>query len=173
MKYICNFSHEANTAQQAEAIRRFKETGGQPPAGVRLLGRWIRADFTGGTVLLETDDAKGLMEFGLMWSDLMTLTIVPVRAGRAGDDGVLRAPAVAAEQVLLVDDLGPRPAELEIREAHLALGHPRRRLRADERRRGDEQSARNTRLEKLAAQHHGLTCGTPRSASSIFAAGYS
>lgn len=78
MKYLCYFTTEPNTAQQTEAIRRFKETGGQPPAGARLLGRWIRADFRGGIVLLESDDPKALTQFGLMWSDVMTLEIVPV-----------------------------------------------------------------------------------------------
>ena len=78
MKYICNFSWEPNTQQQTEAIRRFKASGGQTPKGAKLLGRWIRADFMGGVVLIESDDAKALTEFALMWSDVMTLQIVPV-----------------------------------------------------------------------------------------------
>ncbi|HEV8578722.1 MAG TPA: DUF3303 family protein [Thermoanaerobaculia bacterium] len=41
-----------------EAIARFKATGGQPPAGNALLGRWTAADFSGGFVLLESDDVK-------------------------------------------------------------------------------------------------------------------
>ena len=78
MKHLCYFNMEPNTQQQAEAIRRFKETGGQPPQGATLLGRWIRADFTGGVVLLESNDPKALTEFSLMWSDVMSLQIVPV-----------------------------------------------------------------------------------------------
>ena len=78
MKYICDFSWEPNTQNQTEAIRRFKETGGQPPQGARLLGRWIRVDFMGGVVLLESEDPKALTEFSLMWSDVMELKIVPV-----------------------------------------------------------------------------------------------
>jgi hypothetical protein len=42
------------------------------------LGRWTRADFTGGFDLLETDDPQALTEFALHWSDLMDLTIVPI-----------------------------------------------------------------------------------------------
>ena len=61
-----------------EAINRFKKTGGQPPKGVKLLGRWTRADFNGGYDLLESADAKAIAEFAYMWSDLMDLTIVPV-----------------------------------------------------------------------------------------------
>jgi hypothetical protein len=78
MKFLCHFAWGADRENQDEAIRRFRATGGQPPAGAKLLGRWIRADFTGGVVLLESDDPKALTEFSLMWSDLMELEIVPV-----------------------------------------------------------------------------------------------
>jgi hypothetical protein len=61
-----------------EAIARFKSTGGLPPDGAKLLGRWTAADFSGGFVLLEGDDAKLLTAFSLMRSDLMELKIVPV-----------------------------------------------------------------------------------------------
>ena len=64
--------------RQAEAIDRFRTTGGKPPKGAKLLGRWTRADFSGGYDLIETDDPKALVEFSLMWSHLMTLNIVPV-----------------------------------------------------------------------------------------------
>ena len=52
--------------------------GGQPPKGAKLLGRWINADFSGGTVLMETDDPKVLTELSLGWTDTMALKIVPV-----------------------------------------------------------------------------------------------
>ncbi len=78
MKFLCYFNWQPDNETQAAAIRRFRETGGQPPAGTKLLGRWIRADFSGGIVLLETTDAKALTEFSLMWSDLMELEVVPV-----------------------------------------------------------------------------------------------
>ena len=78
MKYICNYSWAPDSEQQTEAIRRFKESGGRVPAGVKLLGRWTRADFMGGVALMETDDGKALTEFALMWSDLMELDVVPV-----------------------------------------------------------------------------------------------
>ena len=78
MKYLCYFSWEPDTQKQTEAIRRFREKGATPPAGIRLAARWIRADFMGGVVLLETNDPKALTEFSLTWSDLMNLEIVPV-----------------------------------------------------------------------------------------------
>jgi hypothetical protein len=61
-----------------EAIDRFRQTGGLPSAGAKLLGRWTRADFSGGFDLVETDDPKALTAFALGWSDLMDLAVVPV-----------------------------------------------------------------------------------------------
>lgn len=78
MKFMMTFDWTPDTATRAEAISRFRKTGGQPPKGAKLLGRWTRADFSGGFDLLETDDPQALAQFALSWSDLMHLTIVPV-----------------------------------------------------------------------------------------------
>jgi hypothetical protein len=78
MKFMLTFSWKPHAKAQDQGIARFQKTGGQPPKGVKLLGRWTRADFSGGFDLLECDNAQGLAEFALMWSDLMELTIVPV-----------------------------------------------------------------------------------------------
>lgn len=78
MKFMLTFSWKPDTAVRDEGIARFRKTGGQPPKGAKLLGRWTRADFSGGFDLLETDDVQALAEFSLMWSDLMELAIVPV-----------------------------------------------------------------------------------------------
>ena len=78
MKFMLTFQWDADGKVQNEAIARFKKTGGQPPKGAKLLGRWTRADFSGGFDLIETDDAQALAEFSLMWSDLMQLNITPV-----------------------------------------------------------------------------------------------
>jgi Protein of unknown function (DUF3303) len=78
MKFIVTFAWDPDKEIQKEGIARFLKTGGQPPAGARLLGRWTRLDFSGGYVLLESDDPKALTEFALGWSDLMSLEIVPV-----------------------------------------------------------------------------------------------
>lgn len=78
MKFMLTFSVKPDAAKRDEAIARFRKTGGMPPKGVKLLGRWTRVDFSGGFDLLESDDPKALTEFALMWSDLMELTIVPV-----------------------------------------------------------------------------------------------
>jgi hypothetical protein len=78
MKFMLTFSWKEGTKTRDEGIARFRKTGGQPPSGVKLLGRWTRADFSGGFDLLETDDPMALAEFSLSWSDLMELIIVPV-----------------------------------------------------------------------------------------------
>jgi hypothetical protein len=78
MKFMLTFAIRPDTKGRDEAIARFKKTGGQPPKGVKLIGRWTSADFSGGFDLLESDDVKALTEFALMWSDVMALKLVPV-----------------------------------------------------------------------------------------------
>ncbi len=78
MKFMLTFAIRPETKARDEAIARFKATGGHPPKGAKLLGRWTAADFSGGFDPLESDDVKALTEFSLMWSDLMELKIVPV-----------------------------------------------------------------------------------------------
>ena len=78
MKFMLTFTIKPEVRGRDEAIGRFKATGGQPPKGARLLGRWTAADFSGGFDLIESDDVKTLTEFSLMWSDLMELRLVPV-----------------------------------------------------------------------------------------------
>lgn len=84
MKFILTFSIKPESKGRDETIARFKATGGLPPKGAKLVGRWTAADFSGGFLLIESDDAKALTEFSLMWSDLTELRVVPVI-----DDGEL------------------------------------------------------------------------------------
>ena len=79
MKFIIMFSWAADGKVQREGIERFAKTGGGlPPKGVTLLGRWTRADFSGGFDLIESDDVQAMTEFALGWSDLMKLEMIPV-----------------------------------------------------------------------------------------------
>jgi len=78
MKFMLTFAIKPEIKGRDEAIARFKKTGGQPPKGAKLIGRWTCADFSGGFDLIESDDATALTEFALMWSDLMELRLVPV-----------------------------------------------------------------------------------------------
>jgi hypothetical protein len=76
MKFMLTFTMQPD--KRNEAIARFLKTGGHPPQGAKLLGRWTRADFSQGYDLLESNDATALTEFALQWSDLMQLEITPV-----------------------------------------------------------------------------------------------
>ena len=78
MRYMLTFNFPPTTGSRDEALTRFQQTGGQPPLGVTLLGRWTAADLSGGFVLMESDDVSALTAFALQWSDLLTLRIVPV-----------------------------------------------------------------------------------------------
>lgn len=78
MKFMMTFTWTPDPQRRAEGIARFTRTGGLPPEGVKLLGRWTQADLGGGFDLLETDDPGKLAEFAYMWSDLMELKITPV-----------------------------------------------------------------------------------------------
>jgi len=75
---MMTFCIKPEAKSRDEAIARFKATGGQPPKGGKLVGRWTSADFSGGFALLESDDTKALTEFSLMWSDAIELKLVPV-----------------------------------------------------------------------------------------------
>jgi len=85
--------------------------------------------------------------------------LIEERPGRARHDRVLGLPAALAEQVLLVDDLRRRPAELEVGEADLALSlgpQPRGATQRGRRRRGRAGS------EKLAtSDRHSRLSTTP------------
>ena len=80
---MLTFTWKPDTKTRAEGIARFQKTGGLPPKGATLLGRWTRADFSGGYDLLESDDSQALAEFALMWSDLMEIQIFPVLEDQA------------------------------------------------------------------------------------------
>lgn len=78
MKFLMTFEWTPDSTTRAEGIRRFQVTGGLPPAGIALLGRWTRTGLSGGYGLLETDDPQKLTEFAHAWNDLMKLTVTPV-----------------------------------------------------------------------------------------------
>ena len=59
-------------------IERFAKTGGQPPQGVKMLGRWHDVANGTGFCISEADDASAIARWALEWSDLMDMD---VRAG--------------------------------------------------------------------------------------------
>lgn len=83
MKFMFTFTWTPDTKTRAEGVARFMKTGGLQPKGATLLGRWTRADISGGYDLLDSDDPQVLAEFALMWSDIMDVRIFPVLEDQA------------------------------------------------------------------------------------------
>ena len=59
------------------AIERFVKTGGAPPDGVKMLGRWHTADGDHGFAIAETADGQLLTKWALAWNDLLEMDIRP------------------------------------------------------------------------------------------------
>ena len=76
MRFVLTYKLEQSSRNAA--IQRFLETGGMPPQGAKLLGRWTRTDLAGGFVLLESQDPKALAAFARDWSDVCDLELTPV-----------------------------------------------------------------------------------------------
>ena len=84
MLFVVHWEFAPENRDAANA--RFKETGGMPPEGVKMLGRWHFAEGGEGLCVCETDDAVLLGKWAQDWSDLLSFRIVPVN----DDEGVLK-----------------------------------------------------------------------------------
>ena len=91
MKFMLTFTLPPPTRDAA--LARFLETGGHPPPGVTLLGRWTQLDLCGGFVLLESGDPQALTAFAHAWSDVVELAIAPVLEDQALSDVLKHARA--------------------------------------------------------------------------------
>ena len=60
------------------ATARFVETGGLPPAGVKMVGRWHFAEGREGLAIAESDDAVAIGKWTYAWFDLLSFRIVPI-----------------------------------------------------------------------------------------------
>jgi hypothetical protein len=76
MKFMLTFN--LNQENRNTAISRFLETGGMPPRGATLVGRWTRQDLAGGFVLIESNDPKAVARFAHDWSDVCDLSLSPI-----------------------------------------------------------------------------------------------
>ena len=56
------------------AVARFLQTGGLPPEGAKLLGRWNAGGQ--GWLLAESDSAKAIYEWTAQWADLIRFPVV-------------------------------------------------------------------------------------------------
>jgi hypothetical protein len=69
-------------AHMAPAVARFLETGGTPPKGVKLLGRWHGPGL--GFALADSKDGKALYEWVAEWADQLEMAVHPVVEDREG-----------------------------------------------------------------------------------------
>ena len=72
----CMITYAGKPAHMPDAVARFLQTGGLPPNGVKLLGRWHSAGK--GFVLADVKDDKACFEWLANWTDTLELTVHPV-----------------------------------------------------------------------------------------------
>ncbi len=74
MQYIVSWMLPQGTFNAT--ISRFLETGGAPPKGVQMLGRWHGMSGQGFAVA-ESTDAKALFQWQAQWGDLLAMSVTP------------------------------------------------------------------------------------------------
>ena len=57
------------------AVQRFLATGGRPPEGVRMLGRWHHLGQISGFAIAEADDPSQIGKWAMEWSDVFEMDI--------------------------------------------------------------------------------------------------
>lgn len=82
---------EINQTVRKAAIERFLKTGGAPPAGVKMLGRWHTVDGEYGVAIAESDDPQAMAKWSLAWNDLLPMDVRPA-LNDEGMGAVLTAP---------------------------------------------------------------------------------
>jgi hypothetical protein len=74
MKYIVSWTLPQATYR--DATGRFLKSGGMPPAGVKMIGRWHGMSGFGFAVV-ETTDAKALYAWIAEWSEFLPVQTTP------------------------------------------------------------------------------------------------
>ena len=71
-------TYRVSVEHRDAAQARFKETGGGPPDGVKMVGRWHSAAGLKGFVLAEASDVVAIGKWTQDWTDLLTFDVTPV-----------------------------------------------------------------------------------------------
>ncbi|MCJ8162704.1 DUF3303 domain-containing protein [Acinetobacter zhairhuonensis] len=71
------FKWSSRPENRNAAIERFLKTGGKPPAGVNMLGRWFVVAQQSGFAVAEADDAGLLQQWAMEWNDLLSMEVLP------------------------------------------------------------------------------------------------
>jgi hypothetical protein len=74
MKFIVSWTLPQATYHGAS--EKFTKTGGMPPAGVKLIGRWHGMSGNGFAVV-ETDDPKALYAWFAEWQEFLPIQTTP------------------------------------------------------------------------------------------------
>jgi len=74
MKYISSWKLPPNLIDAA--IKKFLETGGAPPEGVKMLGRRHGMNGTG-FAISESNDAKAMYAWYAQWANVMEIIVTP------------------------------------------------------------------------------------------------
>jgi hypothetical protein len=74
MKFIVTWTIPKASVLAAQA--RFLQTGGGPPTGVKMVGRWHGMS-GGGVLIAETNDAKALYAWLEQWNDMLDFNTTP------------------------------------------------------------------------------------------------
>lgn len=62
------------------ALERFVKTGGAPPDGVKMIGRWHAVGRVSGVAIAEANDPVLMQKWALDWSDLLQMDVCPALA---------------------------------------------------------------------------------------------
>jgi hypothetical protein len=76
MKFMITW--KVRPGQLLPAVRRFLHSGGPVPPGAATLGRWHKADMTGGFHLIESTQIGLVFQHVAEWSDLLECEVSPV-----------------------------------------------------------------------------------------------
>lgn len=76
MQFMVTYTYRPETRNALQA--RFKETGGVPGDGAKMLGRWHALGGQRGFVLAESSDSIAMARWLQEWTDLLTFDVVPV-----------------------------------------------------------------------------------------------
>ncbi|MCP4206325.1 MAG: DUF3303 domain-containing protein [Shimia sp.] len=76
MKFLSIYKYKPEQAKDANS--RYLESGGKPPEGIKIVGRWHDIGGGRGFTVIETDDPVALSKWSTEWDDLLSLEIVPV-----------------------------------------------------------------------------------------------
>jgi Protein of unknown function (DUF3303) len=74
MKFIVSWTIPKASVLTAQA--RFLQTGGAPPAGVKMIGRWHGMS-GGGVLIADTNEPKALYAWLEQWNDLLDFNTTP------------------------------------------------------------------------------------------------